>query len=97
LQAFIDYAEQEQAHDESNRLAMQGDAVDEHIAAFERLARRASLDLNDPSNLRTFARGLPRKLAESCIVSENPEIFAQWARAAQRQQRNSLRNRFISR
>jgi len=62
---------------------MRGDVVDEYIATFELLAHRAGLKLNDPSNLRTFARGLPQKLAEQCISIENPETFAQWTRAEQ--------------
>jgi hypothetical protein len=73
LQAFIDYADEERARDELKRLAMQGDAVDKYITPFEQLARRASLESNDPSNLRTFTRGLPRKLAESCLVFEKSQ------------------------
>jgi len=42
-----------------------------------------------------FARGLPQKLAEQCIRIENPETFAKWTRAAQRQLKNELRLRSI--
>ena len=58
-----------------------------NIATFELLAHRAGLNLNDPANLRVFAYGLPRTLAEQC----SPEPFSQWAHAAQRQQKNDIK------
>ena len=70
--------------------------VGQYIASFESMGHCAGVDLNDPSNLRTFkfAKGLPRKLAESCIDIEGPETFAQWALAAQNQ-KNWLRKKSI--
>ena len=65
---------------------MKGDNLDEYLAAFETLGQRAELDANDPSNLRTFAQGLPRSLADACIRMENPETYEQWRAASQRQQ-----------
>jgi hypothetical protein len=62
--------------------------VDEYISTFELLGQRSGMDLDGPSALLMFARGLPQKLAEACIDEENPENFEQWAKAAQRQQRN---------
>ena len=54
------------------------------------------MDLDDPSALRMFARGLPRKFAEACIHMECPEIFEQWAKAARRQHESAiLRNWYL--
>jgi len=50
--------------------------VDEYITSFESLGYRAGVDLNDPSNLRTFAKELPRKLAQPCIDIEGSETIA---------------------
>ena len=57
--AFSDYAEHKRAQDELKKLKMKGDNLDEYLAAFETLGQRAELDPNDPSNLQTFALGLP--------------------------------------
>lgn len=62
--------------------------IDEYIATFERLAHRANVDLDDPSNLRTFAHGLPRPLVDMCIDIDSPGTFQQWTNAAQRHQHN---------
>lgn len=84
--AFFDYAELDRALDELEMLKMTEGRVDEYIAEFERLARRIGIDLDDPTNLRTFARGLPQKWANACIEKDCPESFEQWSKAAQRQQ-----------
>jgi len=89
--AFTDYAEHERAQDEMKKLKMKEGRIDEYIATFERLAHRAGVDPNDPSNLRTFAQGLPHPLVEVIIRNDSPENFQQWATSAQRQQRNWLR------
>jgi len=73
------------------KLKMKEGRIDEYIATFERLAHRAGVDPNDPSNLRTFAQGLPHPLVEVIIRNDSPENFQQWATSAQRQQRNWLR------
>jgi len=65
---------------------MVGDNLDEYLALFETLGNRAELNPDDPSNLRTFAQGLPRQLADACLAMENPDTYGQWRAAAQRQQ-----------
>ena len=57
--SFTDYAERERAQDQLGKLRMTGDNLDEYLAAFETLGSRAELNPDDPSNLRTFAQGLP--------------------------------------
>jgi hypothetical protein len=88
--SFIDYAGPERAFMDIQKLKMKEDKVDEYIATFKSLGRRAGMNLDDPSALRMFARGLPRKLAEACIYKENPENFEQWAKGAQRQHKCAI-------
>ena len=88
--AFVDYAEHKRAADNLKKLRMKEGRIDEYIVAFERLAHRANADLNDPLNLRLFARGLPKALCDACIDIDSPETFEQWSNAAQRHQRNWL-------
>jgi Retrotransposon gag protein len=92
---FIDYTEHERAQDELVKLKMQGGDVDGYITSFKFLSHRAGMDLNDPTALHLFARGLPRTLADACIDIDNLETFCQWANAAQRQQRNWMHKRAI--
>ncbi len=69
---------------------MSGGNVDQYIADFEFLAQRAGIDVNDPTAIRLFSKGMPFSLAESCIKLEQPKSFEQWAKAAQVQQRNYI-------
>jgi len=65
---------------------MTGDNLNEYLALFETLGNRTELNPDDPSNLRTFAQGLPHQLADACLAMENPDTYEQWKAAAQRQQ-----------
>ena len=65
------------------------------LTAFERLAHRTNANLNDPLNLRLFARGLPKALCNACIDIDSPETFEQWSNAVQRHQCNWLRKQAI--
>jgi hypothetical protein len=89
--SFVDYAEHECAQDELRKLKMKDSNVDEYIAAFQLLGHRAGMNLDNPSALRLFARGLPKSLADSCIDIDSPENFEQWANAVQRHHRNYLK------
>jgi len=73
--SFTDYAERERAQDQLGKLRMTGDNLDEYLASFETLGNRAELNPDDPSNLRTFAQGLPRQLADACLAMENPDTY----------------------
>ena len=94
-ESFSNYAERERAQDELKRLKMKGNNLDEYLAAFETLGHRAELDPNDPSNLRTFALGLLRSLADACIRMESPETYEQWRAASQRQQKIYLKTKAL--
>ena len=84
--SFTDYAERERAQDQLGKLRMTGDNLDEYLAAFETLGNCAELNPDNPSNLHTFAQGLPCQLADACLAMENPDTYEQWRAAAQRQQ-----------
>jgi len=84
--SFTDYAEREHAQDQLGKLRMTGDNLDKYLASFETLGNCAELNPDDPSNLRTFAQGLPHQLADACLAMENPNTYEQWKAAAQRQQ-----------
>jgi len=84
--AFADHAGRKRALDDLMELKMEDGKVDDYTSTFERLAHKAGVDLDDPTCLMTFARGLPRKWADACITHESPESFQQWVSAAQRQQ-----------
>jgi hypothetical protein len=62
---------------------MKDSNVDEYIAAFQLLSHQAGINLDNPSALRLFARGLLKLLADLCINIDSPKNFEQWANAAQ--------------
>jgi Retrotransposon gag protein len=88
---FIDYAGPILAQAEILKLRMKEGNVDQYIDDFKELARRGGHNVDDPSNLRLFAQGLPIRLFKNCIDHESPETFEQWAKAAQRQQKTWLK------
>jgi len=94
-EAFSDYAERERAQDELKKLKMRNDNLDKYLAAFETQALHADIDMNDHTNLRTFALGLPRSLADACIKMENPETYEQWRATVQRQQKIYLKTKSL--
>jgi hypothetical protein len=85
--SFEDYLGPQLAKIKLQRLQMKEGRVDDYIADFERLARRAGYRLDEPYTLELFIHGLPAKFAEACIDKESPESFEQWTTAARHQQR----------
>jgi len=83
----VDYAQQEKAHDDLQKLKMTSGNIDEYISEIQMLEHMAHMDLNNPAALRLFARGLPNSLADTCINLDGPESFKQWRNSAQRQHR----------
>jgi len=90
-EAFSDYAELERAQDKLKKLKMRNNNLDEYLATFKTLALHTDLDANNPTNLRTFALGLPRSLADTYIKMENPETYEQWRATVQCQQKIYLK------
>jgi hypothetical protein len=95
--SFVDYAQQEKAHDDLQKLKMTGGNIDEYISEFQMLGHMAHMDLDDPAALRLFARGLPNSLADACIDLDGPESFEQWRNSAQRQHRAWLKKQALHR
>jgi len=91
LDAFTDFAEAEKAQNAMKQLKMTDGKIDEYIAAFERLAHHAGVDLDDSSNMRTFAHGLPGPLVETVIKLDDLHNYVQWRKATQRHQRGYLK------
>jgi len=87
LGAFTNHAEREQAQNALKQLKMKEGKIDEYVARFEQLAHHAGIDLDDPSNMRTFAQGLPGPLVETVLRQDDPQNYVQWREAAQRHQR----------
>jgi len=94
-EAFSDYAEHKRAQDELKKLRMKNDNLDEYLAAFETFALHADLDVNNPTNLQTFALGLPQSLADACIKMENPKTYKQWRATVQCQQKIYLKMKLL--
>ena len=82
--SFEDYLGPMQAQTELEKLYMKEDPLDDYIADFERLARRAGLEPIQGPTVHRFARGLPRELIKACIDHGNPKTFDQWVNAARR-------------
>jgi len=93
--AFVDYAQQEKAHDQLQKLKMISGNIDEYISEFQMLGHQANMDLDEVTALRLFARGLPEKLADACIDLDGSESFEQWRNSAQRQHRAWLKKQAI--
>jgi len=91
LDAFTDFTKCEKAQNALKLWKMKDRKIDEYIAGFERLAHRAGVDLDDPSNMHTFAQGLPSELVKIVIRQEDLQNYVQWREAAQRHQRSWLK------
>jgi hypothetical protein len=91
----VDYAQQEKAHDDLQKLKMTSGNIDEYISEFQMLGHQAHMDLDDPAALRLFAKGLPNSLADACIDLDGPESFKQWRNSAQRQHRAWLKKQAL--
>jgi len=77
LNAFTDFAECKKAQNAMKAWKMKDGKINKYIARFERLAHCAGVDLDDPSNMRTFVQGLPGPLVKIVIWQEDPQNYAQ--------------------
>jgi hypothetical protein len=75
--AFVDYAQQEKAHNQLQKLKMISGNINKYISKFQMLGHQANMDLDEVTALRLFARGLPEKLADACIDLDGLESFEQ--------------------
>jgi hypothetical protein len=55
----MDYAQQERAYDQLQKLKMVSGNINEYISEFQMLGHQANMDLDEVTALRLFARELP--------------------------------------
>ena len=65
---------------------MQYDNIDEYIAQFAELARKALYHENDPAVLEKFKTGLPLELLEPCMHHDEPQNWEAWTKSARARQ-----------
>jgi hypothetical protein len=77
--AFADTLAQERAQATLKRgLRMNGMDVDGYVANFERLARTARYDLDDPQTLDYFTDGMRHNLFKECYQNDDPATYDDW-------------------
>jgi hypothetical protein len=77
--AFADTMAQERAQATLKRgLRMNGLDVDGYVANFERLARTARYDLDDPQTLDYFTDGMRHNLFKECYQNDDPATYDDW-------------------
>jgi Retrotransposon gag protein len=80
---FVDYARHERATKALGELKMEKGNVDHYIARFQQLAMEGGHDIDQPSLMTMFAKGLPTGLADKCY-DHDPDTFDDWAGTAQK-------------
>jgi len=78
LDTFTNFVEREQAQNALKQWKMKKGKINKYIAGFKRLAHRAGVNLDDPSNMCTFAQGLPGPLVETVLRLDDPQNYVQW-------------------
>ena len=91
----MDYAQQEKAHNQLQKLKMVSENINEYISEFQMLGHQANMDLDQVIALRLFARGLPAQLANAWLDLDGLESFKQWRNSAQRQYKAWLKKQAI--
>ena len=67
-------------------LRMKNENIDEYIAVFAELARKALYHENDPAVLEKFKSGLPLDLLEPCMHHDDPRSWEAWTKSARTRQ-----------
>ena len=88
--AFGDTAEAERAYGDLQKLELRGNRVDDYIATFEKLLRRAGWDRDAHGSVEMFKGRLPRKLVYVILQRDQvPHTINEWQRAL----RNEIQRR----
>ena len=91
LRSFTDTMEVQKAQSELESIQMIGGDLDNYVAKFERLVRASGYDINDPSMMPKFYKGLPFKLREAIVAHEvGPFTVEEWIEAAHKHQQKYL-------
>ena len=86
VKSWTDTNEPYRAATELDKLQMQYDNIDEYIARFAELARKALYHENDPAVLEKFKSGLPLELLEPCMQHDDPQNWEAWTKSARARQ-----------
>ena len=86
IESWTDTNESYRAAAALDNLRMKNENVDEYIAMFAELARKALYHENDPAVLEKFKLGLPFDLLEPCVHHDNPQSWAAWTESARMRQ-----------
>ena len=82
IESWTDTNEPYRAAADLDKLRMQHDNVDEYIARFAELARKALYHEDDPAVLEKFKSGLPLELLEPCMHHDSPQNWEAWTKSA---------------
>jgi hypothetical protein len=94
-QNYTDTAERTKSQQQLKELRMQKDGLDDYIAAFAALARKAGYGIDDVATLDMFQQSLPNLLYLNCVKFHHPRTWVEWTDAARIQHYEyvMLRNR----
>ena len=86
IESWTDTNEPYRAATDLDKLRVQHDDIDEYIARFTKLARKALYHENDPAVLEKFKSGLPLELLEPCMQYDGPQNWEAWTKSARTRQ-----------
>ena len=86
IKSWTDTNEPYRAAATLDSLRMKNENVDEYIAVFAELARKALYHEDDPAVLEKFKLGLPLNLLEPCMHHDDPRSWEAWTRSAHARQ-----------
>ena len=81
IKSWTDTNESYRAAAELDKLQAQRGNINEYIAKFAKLARKALYHKNDLAVLEKFKLGLPLELLEPCMHHDNPRTWEAWTRS----------------
>ena len=86
IESWTDTNEPYCAATELNKLRMKNENINEYIAQFAKLARKALYHEDDPVVLEKFKDGLLLELLKPCMHHNNPRSWDAWMRSARARQ-----------
>jgi hypothetical protein len=86
MESWTDTNESHRTATALDKLRMKDEEIDEYIATFAKLARKALYHEDDPVVLEKFKSGLPLELLKPCIHHDDPQSWEAWTRSARMRQ-----------
>ena len=90
INAFTDSAEKQKAAAALENLRMEKGNLDDYIATFISLSRKAGFHKNEEGNLKQFSSGLPEGLVRDIIKHERPLDWDDWVNGARKHQQDFI-------